>query len=230
MPGLARNGIVIGAIGALALTVGSLGVATAANGGSLVLGHKNTATKTTTLTDKKGTPLSLVGKTSKPPLTVNSSKQVSKLNASLLDGKSASAIATAGAAVAEAVGGTAGVGVHENATGGSEAISASQATTTLIASLGSLPAGTYFMQSSTETNESGTAGTFCYIGTTENPSDGFNYGQAASSTAGFATESVSTTVTLTTPTTVGSYCFTDGSTSVWYNGSISALKITKSVN
>ena len=80
-------------IGTLAVVVGGVGVATAANGGSLKLGHKNKATKTTTLTDKHGTPLSLVGKASQPPLKVNSSKQVAHLNASLLDGRSAAQLA-----------------------------------------------------------------------------------------------------------------------------------------
>jgi hypothetical protein len=100
---LAGLSVVAGAIGVLCLAVGSLGVATAANGGSLILGHRNTATKTTTLTDKHGTPLSLVGKKSKPPLKVNSSKRVKHLNASLLGGESASTLShtityTAGAA------------------------------------------------------------------------------------------------------------------------------------
>ena len=79
-----RSGVAVGAIGALSIVVGGLGVATAANGGSLILGHSNSATSTTTLTDPDGTPLSLVGKSSKPPLKVSSSAQVPHLNASLL--------------------------------------------------------------------------------------------------------------------------------------------------
>ena len=93
---LAGRSVVAGGIGVLCLVVGGLGVATAANGGSLVLGHHNSATSTTTLKDGKGTPLSLVGKKSKPPLKVNSSKQVAHLNASLLGGQSASALRTTG--------------------------------------------------------------------------------------------------------------------------------------
>jgi hypothetical protein len=100
---LAGRSVVAGVIGTLCLAVGGLGVATAANGGSLVLGHHNTATSTTTLKNDRGTPLALVGKKSKPPLKVNSSKQVKHLNASLLDGESASTLShtityTAGAA------------------------------------------------------------------------------------------------------------------------------------
>jgi hypothetical protein len=100
---LAGRSVVAGAIGMLCLAVGGLGIATAANGGSLVLGQHNTATSTTKLADSNGSPLSLVGKKSKPPLKVNSSKQVKHLNASLLGGESASRLShsityTAGAA------------------------------------------------------------------------------------------------------------------------------------
>jgi hypothetical protein len=82
--------IAVGGIGVLTLVVGGLGVAVAANGGSLTLGHSNTATSTTTLQDPQGTPLSLVGKKSKPPLKVNSSKEVKHLNAAEVGGLSAS--------------------------------------------------------------------------------------------------------------------------------------------
>jgi hypothetical protein len=66
------------AIGVLSVAVGGLGVAAAANGGSLTLGHSNSATKTTTLKDSKGTPLSLSGKKTSPPLKVNSSVKVKR--------------------------------------------------------------------------------------------------------------------------------------------------------
>jgi hypothetical protein len=83
----------------LSVVLGGIGVATAANGGSLVLGHSNTATRTTTLSDSKGTPLSLKARHGKPPLRVNSSKKVRHLNADKLDGSSAAALATSGAGV-----------------------------------------------------------------------------------------------------------------------------------
>jgi hypothetical protein len=63
-----------------------------------VLGHHNSATKTTTLTDKKGTPLSLVGKTSKPPLKVNSSTLVKHLNAAKVGGFTATQLRGLGSA------------------------------------------------------------------------------------------------------------------------------------
>jgi hypothetical protein len=54
------GGAAVGAIGLLSLTIAGAGIAAAANGGSLILGHSNTATATTTLRDSHGTPLSLV--------------------------------------------------------------------------------------------------------------------------------------------------------------------------
>lgn len=90
----------------LALVV-ALGDATYAAGGpSLLLGHANTAHKTTKLTSKgKGAALSLKSKSGpaaafrggsgQPPFTVDSSTKVTGLNADLLDGLDASAFALA---------------------------------------------------------------------------------------------------------------------------------------
>jgi hypothetical protein len=91
---LATRTTAVLAIGVMTVAVSGLGIADAANGGSLRLGHSNAATKTTTLKDSKGTPLSLVGKASKPPLKVNSKKLVSKLNAQFVGGKPVSQLAS----------------------------------------------------------------------------------------------------------------------------------------
>jgi hypothetical protein len=96
---LVGRGVAVGAIGVLSVIVGGVGVATAANGGSLVLGHSNKATKTTTLSDSKGTPLSLKAGHGKPPFRVNSSAKVRHLNADELDGSNAAGLATSGAGV-----------------------------------------------------------------------------------------------------------------------------------
>jgi hypothetical protein len=85
-----------GALGAAIVLTTGLGVATAANGGSLVLGADNTATRTTTLIDKESVPLSLVTGKSKAPLKVNSKHLVPNLNADLLDGKHRGALVTRG--------------------------------------------------------------------------------------------------------------------------------------
>src|SRR3954454_20842873 len=70
----------------LALFVAMSGTAVAATGGSFVLGRVNTASKTSTLTSRAGAPLSLVAPPGRSPLRVSSARQVSLLNADLLDG------------------------------------------------------------------------------------------------------------------------------------------------
>jgi hypothetical protein len=72
---------------AAAVIVGGANLAAyAANGGVLVLGHKNSATKSTTLKNSKGTALSLKSKTGTAPLKVSNSEKIAKLNADQLDG------------------------------------------------------------------------------------------------------------------------------------------------
>lgn len=72
--------------------VGGTGVATAATGGTFILGRGNTATTRTGLTNTEGTPLSLAAKTGHPPLMVNNSVKVSRLNADQLDGLDSAAL------------------------------------------------------------------------------------------------------------------------------------------
>jgi hypothetical protein len=81
-----------GAIAVLSVLVAGVGIATASNGGSLVLGGHNAATHTTTLSDKNGTPLALVAKKGKAPFSVNSNGLVKKLNAGELGGLTAGAL------------------------------------------------------------------------------------------------------------------------------------------
>jgi hypothetical protein len=83
-----------GAIGVLTIITAGAGIATAANGGSLVLGSSNSATGTTTIADKGSTPLSLVTKKGKAPLKVNSNGLVANLNASELGGLTAKSLSS----------------------------------------------------------------------------------------------------------------------------------------
>ena len=70
----------------LALFVALTGTATAASGGTFVLGRSNTASSVTTLSNSAGTPLSLGAKAGYAPLKVNSSVKVVNLNSDKLDG------------------------------------------------------------------------------------------------------------------------------------------------
>lgn len=76
------------ALGAVILLVGGAGVATAATGGSFILGHSNNATTLTILTNTAGTPLRLNAPAGVAPLIVNSTGKVPNLNSDKLDGLS----------------------------------------------------------------------------------------------------------------------------------------------
>ncbi len=73
-------------LAAVLVAFGANLAAYAANGGPLLLGKSNKATKVTKLKNSKGVALSLKSKTGKAPLQVNSSTTVTKLSADLLDG------------------------------------------------------------------------------------------------------------------------------------------------
>ena len=79
----------------LVLFAGSTLGSYAANGGPLLLGKSNSATKTTTLkTTGNGSALKLKTKKTAPPLKVNGTGLVKKLNVDQLDGKDSEALET----------------------------------------------------------------------------------------------------------------------------------------
>jgi hypothetical protein len=77
-------------ISIVALFIALSGTAYAATGGNFILGKANSATSVSSLSNTAGTALSLSSKAGTPPLSVNSTVQVPKLNASLLGGNPAS--------------------------------------------------------------------------------------------------------------------------------------------
>lgn len=83
------------AMGAVVALVLGSGTAYAATGGKFILGSSNSATKTTTLTNSRGTALSLKSKSGTPSLAVSSSTKVTNLNADKLDNLDSSAFALA---------------------------------------------------------------------------------------------------------------------------------------
>ena len=94
MRNMGRSALTVAGMGIGVLALGGFGVAGATNGSSLIVGHANLATHTTKLSDGKGTPLSLAGARSKPPLQVNSKHMVANLNAQYVGGKTASQLST----------------------------------------------------------------------------------------------------------------------------------------
>ena len=68
-------------ISVIALLFAMSGTAVAATGGDFILGKANTASSVSSLTNTKGTALSVSSASTTPPLTVSNSVQVPKLNA-----------------------------------------------------------------------------------------------------------------------------------------------------
>lgn len=79
-------------LAAVLVAFGANLAAYAADGGPLLIGKSNTATKTTKLKNSKGTALQLKSKKGTAPLKVNSSTTVKKLSADLVDGQDSSAL------------------------------------------------------------------------------------------------------------------------------------------
>jgi hypothetical protein len=88
--------LVSGVVGAVVGMSMLGGAAYAATGGTFLIGRANAATTTTTLTDTKGTPLSLVAKAGAPALKISNTVKIPNLNAALLGGRAESTFALAG--------------------------------------------------------------------------------------------------------------------------------------
>jgi hypothetical protein len=189
-----RSGITVGAIAALSLAVAGVGIATAANGGWLTLGRANTATRTTTIKDPKGTPLALVGNKAKPPLTVSSSKQVPHLNASLLGGLSATGLATSDSG--SSFGPDDDIPLAED-----------NAPPTFVVGTKELAPGTYFVSASADTvddNINAVFGARCFVGPNSNVDDA--YVASGSDSRGTQNESETAVVKLSAPASLSEYC------------------------
>jgi hypothetical protein len=213
-----RSGVAAGVIGALSVTVAGLGVATAANGGSLILGQSNSATSTTSLTDRHGTPLSLIGSHSKPPLSVNSSKRVAHLNASLLGGQPARALATNGSGVQTP---------WLNVLKVFRAISTDPTAATEVASTGRLTPGTYYLSASVNAFNKGLAtdATTCFVGPDANENDAHQV--TSESTGNAESLSLDAVTKIGTAHKVAVNCF--GPDSSINTGTIFAIKIAHAV-
>jgi hypothetical protein len=89
------------AISLAALVFAMSGTAVAATGGDFILGKANTAATVTSLSNAKGTALSLSSAATAPPLKVSNSVQVPSLNASELGGSPASGFVQGGGTISD---------------------------------------------------------------------------------------------------------------------------------
>src|SRR6266496_6237427 len=87
--------LIAGALIAAAGLIGANGVAYAATGNALILGHKNSANAATTIhRTTHGPALQLEAPAGSAPLAVNRPVKVARLNADLVDGKDAAQLQT----------------------------------------------------------------------------------------------------------------------------------------
>ncbi len=212
------NGALVGVLGLAIVGTFGFGVAAAANGGSLTLGHTNTATATTTIKDTHGTPLSLDGSTTNSPLKVNSNKEVAHLNASAVGGKSASALETSGSD-----------GHLYNYNGVPVQVDPSSLPFLgkLVVDTATLAKGTYFVTSTAYVETAGASSgyaTHCYIGQTTNSDNEFD--TTSTDFNGFTSLSMTWPVNLKASGKIGEYCYTQASSAVIFQASITATRIS----
>jgi len=181
---------------ALALVLGGAGGAAAANGAPFILGKANSETSTATLSNSKGTPLSLSAPSGSTPLAVNRSTLVKNLNAQYINGFTSGQLAVLGGEMYTPP----GTNTPINATG------------KLMVTTGPLPAGIYYVTAAAELFiNSGGGGTgptsFCRISTGSSPGSAFGFG--AVDQEGHAQIAMTTAVAITADDTLQEWCGTD---------------------
>jgi hypothetical protein len=195
----------------LALVLGGAGFADAATGGTFILGKANTERSTASLSDSKGTPLSLSAPAGVAPLTVSGNAMVANLNANYLGGLSASDIQPTGGDGFTAI---------NNVTSISDS-------PTVIAATGALPAGTYYVTATTLLTTSWPVN--CYIATGSNPGGKLAFTDSANASAGFPV-AMTVAASVTAGDTLQELCYvpvTGQSASAGYSG-ITAIRILSS--
>lgn len=194
----------------LALLVGGAGFADAATGGTFILGKANTERSTASLSNSKGTPLSLSAPANVAPLAVNGTTLVPNLNANYLGGQSASDL---------------------QPTGGDGFTSVSNVTPignspAVVAATGALPAGTYYVTATALVTSSWPV--YCYIAKGSSPQGQLAFSTGVQQTSFQAAMTVAASVTA--GDTLQELCYTPvsgQSASAGYSG-ITAIRILSS--
>jgi hypothetical protein len=193
------------------LVFGGVGIAGAATGGNFILGKLNTETSQAYLNNSNGVPLKLTAPANFPPLKVSNSNLVSGLNSQFVGGFSAQQLATGG----------------DGFTTPNTDTSLST-TPREVASTGSLPGGTYYVNATALLHVAGAGGgAFCFIvkgsggaalsyGGLENPG---GYGQAAETVA----------ANVNSGDTLQEWCYAENNNgSFAYNAGINAIRVLSS--
>lgn len=191
------------------LVFSGVGVAGAATGGNFILGKLNTETSQSYINNSTGVPLKLTAPANFPPLKVSNSNLVSGLNSQYLSGFSAQQLATGG-------------------DGFTTPATDTPLTTTLreVASTGSLPAGTYYVNATALLwLASGDNVGFCNI--TKGSGALVAYGGAE--TVGWGQTASTAAVNVNAGDTLQEWCYSGGNNgSVAYNAGITAIRVLSS--
>jgi hypothetical protein len=175
----------------ISLVVGGAGFADAATGGTFILGKANTEHSKASLSNSKGTPLSLSAPANVAPLEVNGKALVANLNANYLGGLSASDLQPTG-----------GDGFTAPGTDTPLPFDSS----TMVASTGTLPAGTYYATATAFMDLPGGGEGTCWIITGSNPAAALATGGGSGSQQQ-AAETVA--VSVTAGDTLQEWCLVD---------------------
>lgn len=199
----------------LLMVIGGVGVADAATGGDFILGKSNSESSTASLSNSKGTPLSLSAPKNTAPLAVNRSTMVKNLNANFVGGLSATDL--------KPTGGDDFTRVDDNLD-----IPALAAVTA--AKTGKLPAGTYYVSATAMFNlAAGNTGGICQIVRANNMNHPLSEGGANGGPFVEVAETVA--VKLKNNERLAEKCFvqgTSGSQSTIFDAGITAIRVLSS--
>lgn len=195
----------------LALVIGGAGLADAATGGNFILGKANTETSTASLSNSKGTPLSLAAPSGTAPLAVNQNVMVKKLNANDVGGLSATQLRATG-----------GDGFRTT----SITIGPTQVE---VAGTGALPAGTYYVTATAWVDLiTGDNYGLCYIAKGSAPTTQLTTG-GGNSPGGHLQAAETLAVTMKAGDSLQEWCYSGGSNgSAVINAGITAIRILSS--
>jgi hypothetical protein len=199
----------------LLMVIGGVGIADAATGGNFLLGKSNSESSTASLSNTKGTPLSLSAPKNTAPLAVNRSTMVKNLNANFVGGLSATDL--------KPTGGDDFTQVDANID-----IPALSAVTA--AQTGKLAAGTYYVfASATVELATGNTATICEIVRANNVNHILSQGGESGGPFVQAAETVA--VKVKNNERLAERCFVEGTsegTSTVYDAGITAIRVLSS--
>jgi hypothetical protein len=206
-----RPAVILGAV--LVVVLGGAGLADAATGGTFVLGRAGHETSTASLSDSRGTALSLSAPKGKAPLRVNRSTEVRNLNAAQVGGLSSGSL--------KLTGGTGTAPLNSDIELGSDQF-------TSVASTGTVPAGTYYVQASALIDlTTGDTGGFCHL--QDSSQSEVSYGGGGGNGENYVQAAETSVITLTSPASFAEVCIASTSLgSEVIDAGITAIRILSS--